>query len=122
MHILLEPGDIIREGDEWYDSGFACWFRISLKESLLCVFSVGAIYTEGSDPVRRSLTPWEVVKHALESIPDTDATTTEAYWDCECETNHIRYCGHPYCARCGAHRQDQPDSRLREVLLSLLPK
>ena len=113
MHILLEPGDIIREGDEYW-SHSECWVKTST--------SVGYKVLNDAELIRRHLDPWNAVRHALQSIPDTDATTTQAYWDCECETGHIRYCGHPYCARCGTHRQDQPDSRLREVLLSLLPK
>ncbi len=42
--------------------------------------------------------------------------TTVAFWDCECRHDYI----HPYtedsCPRCGAHREEQPDSIVSEVI------
>lgn len=60
MHILLEPGDIIREGDERLSFG-GTWQKCSsdVGKKICCSL------------FRRHLGPWEAVKHALESIPNT---------------------------------------------------
>jgi len=41
---------------------------------------------------------------------------TSLFWDCECESNHIRPASEPRCPHCGTRRDEQPDSRLDEVL------
>ena len=48
--------------------------------------------------------------------------TTESYWDCECEHNYIHPSTMPECLRCGAKREDQPDSRVNEVQALGLPR
>ncbi|KKL96532.1 hypothetical protein LCGC14_1843480 [marine sediment metagenome] len=46
--------------------------------------------------------------------------TTEHYWDCKCEHNYIHYkATHPHCRKCGTLHEDQPNSRLSEVLTVL---
>lgn len=47
--------------------------------------------------------------------------TTEEYWDCECATNFIHPKTVAECLRCGAQRDDQPDSRVSEVIAHGLP-
>ena len=42
--------------------------------------------------------------------------TTEAYWDCECDENYIHSKEVTQCNVCGAVREDQPESRVKEVV------
>ena len=41
--------------------------------------------------------------------------TTPDFWDCECSEKFIHSRQVERCAHCGAHRDEQPDSRLFEV-------
>lgn len=50
-----------------------------------------------------------------------DVITTEKYWDCECEHNFIRPKTQNRCDICGAEAEEQPDSRVNEVLMFGLP-
>lgn len=66
---------------------------------------------------------WQKVKEAIEAIPNTDATTTEHFWDCECEHDFINSKEVFNCEECGIYEPEvlnQPDSRLREVILMLI--
>lgn len=45
-----------------------------------------------------------------------DVKTTEKYWDCECEKNFIHPKTQSRCDICGALEEEQPDSRINEVL------
>jgi len=45
-----------------------------------------------------------------------DCDTTSEYWDCECEGLYIHPYNHYTCVICNARRDDQPDSRVNEVL------
>lgn len=49
------------------------------------------------------------------------AETTEKYWDCECEKDFIHPKTQAVCPVCGEAAEDQPDSRINEVLLRGLP-
>jgi hypothetical protein len=40
---------------------------------------------------------------------------TEEFWDCECATDYIHPKTASKCSKCGAVREDQPDSRVNEV-------
>ena len=40
---------------------------------------------------------------------------TSEYWDCECLKNYIHPNSVSCCGRCGALKEDQPDSRVEEV-------
>ncbi|MFA7254352.1 MAG: hypothetical protein WC107_07455 [Patescibacteria group bacterium] len=74
-------------------------------------------------PKPRPVTTWADVKKALEAIPDTDATTTPFFWDCECDVNYIHDTDTEQCHKCHARLLDDPaptDSRLREVMLLLM--
>jgi len=42
--------------------------------------------------------------------------TTDKYWDCECDSDYIHPASEKTCQLCGAEREEQPDSRLEEVL------
>lgn len=37
------------------------------------------------------------------------------YWDCNCDESYMHTKRHMYCKRCGAHAEDQPDSRVDEL-------
>jgi hypothetical protein len=52
----------------------------------------------------------------LERHGDGDIITTDQYWDCECEHNFIHPKECPICFKCGAIKEEQPDSRVNEVL------
>jgi hypothetical protein len=41
--------------------------------------------------------------------------TTPYYWDCECPTHYIHSKRRKMCKKCGAYRDEQPDSVLSEV-------
>ena len=49
-----------------------------------------------------------------------DTITTPLYWDCECRNNFI----HPHCVsrckHCGVYADEQPDSRIAEIIKQLL--
>lgn len=45
-----------------------------------------------------------------------DIATTPLFWDCECGADFIHPAAQPQCPNCGADRDDQPDSRVPEVL------
>ena len=47
--------------------------------------------------------------------------TTEKYWDCECENNFIHPREQIQCNICGATAEEQPDSRVSEVLMFGFP-
>ena len=40
---------------------------------------------------------------------------TDEFWDCECEKDYIRSKTEVNCSKCGAFRDEQPDSRQEEV-------
>ena len=48
---------------------------------------------------------------------------TSLYWDCECENDYIHSSSGDdnYCPNCGTYREDQPDSRIDEVIAAGLP-
>lgn len=46
---------------------------------------------------------------------------TDQYWDCECEAGYIHPRTDDACKVCQAQRDDQPDSRVKEVLDQGLP-
>jgi len=77
------------------------------------------IGNEGSIQDRMIEIGWEVidtlmveereVRSAIETTPD--------YWDCECEESYIHKKSDSLkCAKCGATQDEQPDSRVEEVL------
>ena len=47
--------------------------------------------------------------------------TVDTYWDCECDENYIhKKTDTIKCNQCGTVEEDQPDSRIREVLIMLV--
>ena len=58
---------------------------------------------------------WKVLKPITQAIENPDVQTTDEYWDCECEEEYIHYAEQPCCTKCGAIREDCPDSRLAEI-------
>ena len=44
---------------------------------------------------------------------------TDQYWDCECNKDYIHPNTDDVCTVCHAHRKDQPDSRVTEVLAQI---
>ena len=63
---------------------------------------------------------WEKVVEAIDAIPDTDATTTREYWDCECKESYIHPKTENICVKCWARKDSHPDARLREVVVKLV--
>lgn len=51
-----------------------------------------------------------------EAVNLAEIKTTEKYWDCECEKNFIHPKIQTECPICGAVAEEQPDSRVNEVL------
>jgi len=47
--------------------------------------------------------------------------TTPEYWDCECRNNYIHPATQNECPKCGALRDEQPDSIVAEVIKVGLP-
>lgn len=49
---------------------------------------------------------------------------TPEYWDCECEKDYIHHRCETMCAACEARREDQPQSRVNEVIAAglVIPK
>ncbi len=45
-----------------------------------------------------------------------DITLTDEYWDCECEKDFIHLRLQESCPVCKAESEDQPDSRVQEVI------
>lgn len=50
----------------------------------------------------------------IESMDDIELT--DEYWDCECEKGFIHRRSQESCPVCKAEQEDQPDSRVSEVL------
>ena len=47
---------------------------------------------------------------------------TGRFWDCECEADYIHPKSVSACPRCGAVREERPDSRINEVFGWLMAK
>lgn len=67
----------------------------------------------------------EVLEQGFQQYPNS-VLTTEKYWDCECEKNYIHpktqnRCHIDRCHICGAIAEEQPDSRVNEVLKQGFP-
>lgn len=45
--------------------------------------------------------------------------TTEHFWDCECKDNYMHPSIIMWCFKCGAKRNEQPDSHIEEVIALL---
>jgi aspartyl/asparaginyl beta-hydroxylase (cupin superfamily) len=45
-----------------------------------------------------------------------NTTTISDYWDCDCKENYIHPASENSCKLCNTFREDQPDSRLVEVI------
>lgn len=56
-----------------------------------------------------------VTLSTLEEATD-EIVTTSVFWDCECEKGYIRHKEEENCPHCKANREEQPDSRLNEVV------
>lgn len=57
----------------------------------------------------------EAMKAKADPWSDPNTVTNPAYWDCNCEDDYIHSKLESFCQRCNANREDQPDSRVREV-------
>lgn len=122
MWILLGPEDTIQPGDQVAegDLGHAFdWFPVSDADTWN---PVGGLV--GERIVRRQVTGWQAVKHAIETEvlgTDLGCETTDEFWDCECEKDYIHsHAELDICPRCAALKDDQPDSRKAEVILKII--
>jgi len=52
--------------------------------------------------------------------PVGDITTTPEFWDCECPDKYIRPAFLAGCLKCGAEKDEMPDSRIEEVENAML--
>ncbi len=52
----------------------------------------------------------ELVKGNMNQI-----ITNPDFWDCECKKNYIHRKNIRHCFKCGANRDEQPDSRQDEI-------
>ena len=98
------------------------------KNDLIDYYSQGNIYTEELRPLYEHLSYNDVgiqvnvntkvleewIKVNRPSIYASCETTSQ-YWDCECEDNYIHPNTEDKCDRCGAVREEQPNSRKIEV-------
>ncbi len=74
------------------------------------------------DDCRRQSTP-KILKHLgvsrkerMKILESRGILTTEKYWDCECLKNFIHPKSQCRCDICGTIAEEQPDSRISEVL------
>lgn len=44
-----------------------------------------------------------------------NAKAADMYWDCNCDENYIHPKAEETCTVCGAHQEEQPDSREFEI-------
>jgi len=68
-------------------------FRVEIDQEMLSPYSDGIEVTEITN----------------------DGTTTEEFWDCECDTRYIHSKTEPICDVCDITTETQPDSRLYEL-------
>lgn len=62
----------------------------------------------------------EAIAMALD--PEHEAfATTSLYWDCECDADYIKSSQIDMCSTCGHYAEDQPDSRINEIIGEGLP-
>lgn len=120
MYVFLGEGDVIREGDEVEAGGGNGYSWGDAARMRLAGQRVGTDLI-----VRRKLTGWEAVKHALKAEVlgngKEGCETTEFFWDCECESDYIVAKGRVLqCGLCGCDESDQPDSRKAEVILKIM--
>jgi hypothetical protein len=47
---------------------------------------------------------------------DKMSETTSEYWDCGCDDDYIHPANHFRCPICGVSREEQPDSKVEEVI------
>jgi hypothetical protein len=52
----------------------------------------------------------------MKILHDQKILTTEKYWDCECLNDFIHPKSQKKCGKCGVVEEEQPDSRVNEVL------
>lgn len=55
------------------------------------------------------------VKEEEDEVTNNEVITNEDFWDCECEHNYIHHKIQKECKKCGAIRDEQPDSIAEEV-------
>lgn len=125
MWILLEEGDDIREGDEFWREKTDMWIPMSPD-----TYYFGTRVNDEHPPMRRNLTGWDSVRHALKAeVLGNDKEGCESvpyFWRCNCKTNYIhRYSGYELsemCDRCETKHDncDGPDARKAEVILEII--
>jgi len=57
-----------------------------------------------------------LLKDTCPVCPPRPIILTPEWWDCECDKDYIHPKKQHRCPKCKAHADDQPDSRLSEVL------
>jgi len=49
-------------------------------------------------------------------MPESELVLTPMFWDCNCKDDYIKHQSQIWCGECNAHRDEEPESRLREVI------
>ena len=57
-------------------------------------------------------------KNIIEVLEGRGVLTTEKYWDCNCLKDFIHPKSQKMCYECGAVAEEQPDSRVSEVMIA----
>ena len=118
MWILLPKGTVPQAGDEFLTGigfeGQPCWKPVD-----------SGMWISSDAALRRELTGWEAVKHALKAeVLGNDKEGCETIpwmWECECDKNFLHvYSEFPRCNKCGAWDSDQPNARKAEVILKIM--
>lgn len=59
----------------------------------------------------------DICRDCGEHCDDIKVETTDQYWDCECKESYIHPASQHKCSKCGATREDSPDSIVEEVMM-----
>lgn len=60
-------------------------------------------------------------KGALRVSTDSGMELLDDFWDCECDSGYIHHRDETVCLRCLAERDEQPNTRLNELLGTVQP-
>ena len=122
---LLDAGDTVEPGDEYWSEGMGLWDEIT--PNIIHWWGPDRKKDNHGLPVRRRIkapkdAEAKIRQQAVSMAGSPQFGTTEHFWDCECESGYIHPKTLKQCPKCQACHSDQPDSRVAEVILYLLGK
>lgn len=120
MWVLLNADDIIQAGDEFWREKAGMWEPMSPH-----TWDFGGRVKEEHPPMRRKLTGWAAVRHALKAEVlgnnKEGCETTSWAWACDkCETGAVRLDKFHECPGCGEFSDKYWHARKAEVILSII--